>query len=190
MSLIPCGLRHTRFKKKGLNPFRGTSSWTMHSCSKHRRKQRLRAQLGSSVPCQGLQKAPGLLQGCPCCSVTLIPQPLALAPQAWLCSSQISRKAAQQQAGCAASQEDKTCGSEVLKVPETSSVCNPSPPQQQSQAMSACRARRCDCQQPCSRVVLLPRPECDPPTRELRAAGLTSFGASLFSVCHLPLQDV
>lgn len=158
----------------------------MHSCSKHRRKQRLRAQLGSSVPCQGLQKAPDLLQGCPCCSVTLIPQPLALAPQAWLCSSQISRKAAHQQAGCAASQEDKTCGSEVLKVPETSSVCNPSPPQQQGQAMSACRARRCDCQQPCSRVVLLPRPECDPPHGSSELLGLHSL-EHLYFLCAICL---
>lgn len=50
---------------RSLNPSRGTSSypgaWTVPSRGTHR-KQRLRAQLGSSVPCQGLQNAPGLLQ--------------------------------------------------------------------------------------------------------------------------------
>lgn len=108
----------------------------------------------------------------PCCSVTLIPHLLAQTSQAWLRSSQITRKAAHQQAGCASSREEKTCGSRVLKVPERSSVYNPSSPHQQGQAVPTCRARRCDCQRPYSRVVLLSRPACDPPHGSSELLGL------------------
>lgn len=145
----------------------------MSSRSQHR-KQRLRAELGSSVPCRGVQKAPGSLQhsAAQCCSVTLIPHPLAPAPEAWLCSSHVSRKAAHQQAGCTASQENKTRGSKVWKDQEPSSICNPGSPHQQGQAMPTCRTWRCDCQRPCSRAVLLPRPACDPPHRSSELLGL------------------
>lgn len=89
-------------------------------------------------------------------------------------------------AQCAASQEDRTCSCQVLKVPETSSVSKPSPPHQPSHLQSqevwlpSTLLQGCAASQTC----------LWPPYGSSELLDLTSFRASLFSMCHLSLQDV
>lgn len=120
--------------------------------------------------------------GRPCCSVTLIPQPLAPAPEAPLCSSQIKLENRLSASWMRCFTGGRDLWLSGFAGPRDEQCLQPKP-------FLSSKARRCDCQRPCWRVVLLPRPECDP---HMGAQSCCAYilPASLFSVWHLPLQDV